>query len=76
MKKYIIWMVACWLSLPLMGQNTMPSANDYDRISLNVFIPDQVENIPPAARSTLTNKLTQAVTKRVWPELVPVPDFY
>lgn len=64
MKNVINWlMVYCWVA-PLFAQNTMPSANDFDRISLNVFIPEQVENIPPAARSTLTNKLTQAVTKK------------
>lgn len=64
MKNMINWlMVYCWVA-PLFAQNTMPSANDFDRISLNVFIPEQVENIPPAALSTLTNKLTQAVTKK------------
>lgn len=64
MKNVINWlMVYCWVA-PLFAQNTMPSANDFDRISLNVFIPEQVENIPPAALSTLTNKLTQAVTKK------------
>ena len=64
MKKIINWMLFSLSCIPLFAQNTLPSANDYDRISLNVFIPDQVENIPPAARSTLTNKLTQAVTKK------------
>lgn len=54
----------CFLSVLMGAQNTLPSANDYDRISLSVFIPDQVENIPASAKSTLINRLTQAVTKK------------
>ncbi len=52
--------------LPLFGfsQNDLGSANDYDRITLDVFIPDQVESIPAHARSLIVNKLTQAVTEK------------
>lgn len=51
--------------LPILGfsQNNLEAADDYDRISLQVFIPDQVERIPDGARSLLINKLTQATTQ-------------
>ncbi len=51
--------------VPLCGfsQNNLGKADDLDRIAINVFIPDQVENIPSHARSLLGNKLTQAVTE-------------
>ena len=52
--------------LPFMAfsQNTLGQADDYARISLDVFIPDQVEGIPAHAKSLLISKLTQAVTKK------------
>jgi hypothetical protein len=54
----------CLMSLGLMAQNDLPPASDYDRISLDVLIPDQVESIPPQARSLLRSKLTKAVTQK------------
>ncbi len=55
-----------WFLLPFMAssQNNLGQADDYARISLNVFIPDQVERIPAGSKSLLVNKLTQAATKK------------
>ena len=63
MKKYIwllIWIFPCLLT----AQNDLGQADDYDRITLDVFIPDQVANIPAHAKSLIINKLTQAVTEK------------
>ena len=63
MKKFIILLLGI---APLFGlsQNDLGSADDYDRIALDVFIPEQVENIPDHAKSLIVNKLTQAVTEK------------
>lgn len=55
-----------WFLLPFMvsSQNNLGQADDYARISLNVFIPEQVEKIPAGSKSLLINKLTQAATKK------------
>ena len=55
-----------WFILPFMAssQNNLGQADDYARISLNVFIPEQVEGIPAGSKSLLINKLTQAATKK------------
>lgn len=52
--------------IPLWGiaQNNLGSADDYARIALDVFIPDQIESIPSHAKSLLINKLNQAVTEK------------
>lgn len=47
-----------------LSQNDLGSADDYDRITLDVFIPEQVENIPDHAKSYIVNKLTQAVSEK------------
>ena len=63
MKIIIVIIIAL---LPFLGksQNNLGKADDYGRISLDVFIPDQIEGIPSHAKSLLINKLTQAVTKK------------
>lgn len=55
-----------WFMLPfgVSSQNNLGQADDYARISLNVFIPEQVEGIPAGSKSLLINKLTQAATKK------------
>jgi hypothetical protein len=55
-----------WFMLPfgVSSQNNLRQADDYARISLNVFIPEQVEGIPAGSKSLLINKLTQAATKK------------
>lgn len=63
MKKLII--IGLFI-FPFFGsaQNNLGKADDYARIALDVFIPDQVQDIPDNARSLLVNKLTQAVTEK------------
>ncbi|MGE0019239.1 MAG: hypothetical protein AB7S72_06200 [Draconibacterium sp.] len=63
MKKLVIFLFGI-LPLAVLAQNNLGSANDYDRIALDVFIPEQVENIPEHARSLITNKLTNAITEK------------
>jgi len=60
MKK--IFFFLCFL--PWMGwaQNELGSANDLERIPLDVVIPDQVANIPDFARSLLESRILQVVT--------------
>jgi hypothetical protein len=55
-----------WFMLPfgVSSQNNLGQADDNARISLNVFIPEQVEGIPAGSKSLLINKLTQAATKK------------
>lgn len=63
MKKLIIFGI---FILPLFGlaQNDLGKADDYARIALDVFIPEQVQDIPDHAKSLMVNKLTQAVTEK------------
>lgn len=63
MKKLVIILIGL-LPLALQAQNNLGSANDYDRIALDVFIPEQVENIPDHAKSLITSKLTNAITEK------------
>ena len=63
MKKLFILLMGF---IPFFGisQNDLGSADDYARIALDVYIPEQVENIPDHAKSLIVNKLTQAVTEK------------
>lgn len=63
MKKLVIFLFGI-LPLAVLAQNNLGSANDYDRIALDVFIPEQVENIPEHAKSLITSKLTNAITEK------------
>lgn len=63
MKKLVIFLFGI-LPLAVLAQNNLGSANDYDRISLDVYIPEQVQDIPEHAKSLMVNKLTQAVTEK------------
>lgn len=45
------------------SQNYLNKTDDFGRISLNVFIPDQVENISDITKSLLEDKLNQIVTQ-------------
>jgi hypothetical protein len=67
-----------WFLLPFMvsSQNNLGQADDYARISLNVFIPEQVEKIPAGSKSLLINKLTQAATKKGMAGGGPQEGFY
>lgn len=45
------------------AQNTAGKSDDVARIVLAAFVPQQIDNMPDAARSSLTNKLSQIVTQ-------------
>lgn len=45
------------------AQNTAGKSDDVARIVLSSYVPQQIENMPEAARSMLTNKLSQIVTQ-------------
>lgn len=64
MKKVTILLVlACLLGTGFArAQNTEGKLNDKGRLALAVWIPDQIENFPIAARNTLENKLNQILT--------------
>ncbi len=62
--KKIVFLLLAFVPFFGMAQNNEGSANDYDRIALDVYIPEQVESIPDHAKSLLTSKLTNAVTEK------------
>lgn len=62
--KKIIFLILGILPLWAFSQNELGSSGDYDRIALDVFIPDQVESMPDHAKSLIVNKLTLAVTEK------------
>jgi hypothetical protein len=51
------------LGYSINGQNLVSKANDLGRIALVSFVPEQIEQMPDAARSMLTNKLSQIATQ-------------
>ncbi len=63
MRKYLLLILAL---VPLLGwsQNDLGKADDYARLNLDVYIPDQVQDIPDHAKSLMVNKLTQAITEK------------
>lgn len=63
MKKFIIFLIGL-LPMTVLAQNNLGSANDYDRLALDVYIPEQVESIPEHAKSLITSKLTNAITEK------------
>ena len=46
------------------AQNTAGKQDDLGRVALNAYVPQQIENMPDAARAMLTNKLNQIVTQK------------
>jgi len=58
-----------------MGQNNYGSANDEDRIAIDVLIPPQVEDIPDQARALLENKLMEVAVKNGLGGSGPSPRF-
>jgi hypothetical protein len=72
--KYLFYLL---LFLPLfgMGQNNYGSANDEDRIAINVLVPPQVEDIPDQAQALLENKLMEVAVKNGLGGAGPSPRF-
>jgi CRISPR/Cas system CMR-associated protein Cmr5 small subunit len=47
----------------LFAQNTAGKSDDFSRITLAAYVPQQIDQMPEAARSSLANKLSQIVTQ-------------
>jgi len=65
------------LFLPFFGmaQNNLGSANDQDRIAIDVLVPPQVEDIPDQAQALLENKLMEVAVKNGLGGSGPSPRF-
>ena len=65
------------LFLPLFGtgQNNLGSADDQDRIAIDVLVPPQVEDIPDQAQALLENKLMEVAVKNGLGGSGPSPRF-
>jgi hypothetical protein len=66
MKKLIFFLTltpAFFFSNKLFSQNTLGKTEDFGRISLNVYVPDQVENVSDITKSLIADKLNQIVTR-------------
>ena len=61
--KKIFMIMFLFSALTGFSQNTKLSADDMGRIALAAYVPQQIDNMPDAARSLLKNKLSQIVTK-------------
>lgn len=62
MKKIILGILLI-LSQNSIAQNSAGNLEDIDRITLSTFVPQQIDEMPEAARSSLTNKLNQIATQ-------------
>jgi len=65
------------LFLPFLGmsQNNLGSADDMDRIAIDVLVPPQVEDIPDQAQALLENKLMEVAVKNGLGGSGPSPRF-
>lgn len=61
--KSIILSILIVINYNLYAQNTAGKSNDLARITLASFVPQQIDQMPEAARSSLANKLSQIVTQ-------------
>ena len=62
--KKIVFLFLAFTPFFGMAQNNEGASADYDRIALDVYIPEQVENIPDHAKSLLTSRLTNIITEK------------
>ncbi len=61
MKRLVTIILICF-STQLFSQNNSGKADDFGRIILNIYIPDQVEGLTPSAHNVLSSKLSQIAT--------------
>lgn len=61
--KYILSLVIVFASMLSNSQNSVGKSDDAARITLAAYVPKQIDQMPEAARSNLSNKLTQVVTQ-------------
>lgn len=72
--KHLLYLL---LFLPFFGtaQNNLGSADDQDRIAIDVLVPPQVEDIPDQAQALLENKLMEVAVKNGLGGSGPSPRF-
>lgn len=72
--KHLLYLL---LFLPFFGmsQNNLGSADDLDRIAIDVLVPPQVEDIPDQAQALLENKLMEVAVKNGLGGSGPSPRF-
>ena len=63
MKSILILSIFFAFTLNTNAQNSLGKSDDAARITLATFVPQQIEQMPEAARSSLANKLSQIVTQ-------------
>jgi len=61
--KSIFLSVLLLIGVGTYAQNSAGKTDDMGRITLAAFVPQQIDKMPDAARSLLTNKLNEIVTK-------------
>ena len=61
--KSIILSILIVINYNVYAQNTAGKSDDAARITLATFVPQQIDQMPEAARSSLANKLSQIVTQ-------------
>ena len=61
--KSIILSILIVINCNIYAQNTAGKSDDVARITLAAFVPEQIDEMPEAARSSLANKLSQIVTQ-------------
>lgn len=59
MKNIILIILTTSFVNGLFAQNTAKSSNDSDRIAIAAYVPQQIDKMPEAARTTLSNKINQ-----------------
>jgi len=62
MKKLLFFLFALSPVFGAFAQNTQGKVDDFGRITLAAYVPEQIDEMPVAARSILSNKLSQIVT--------------
>lgn len=61
--KTIIMSIFLLCALHLVAQNNLGKQDDMARITLAAYVPEQIDQMPDAARSMLSNKLNQIITQ-------------
>ncbi|RLD86178.1 MAG: hypothetical protein DRJ07_01445 [Bacteroidetes bacterium] len=63
MKTFVTIFLFIILSICSNAQNEISKTDDFGRIILNDYVSEQIEGLPPSAKRTLSNKLSQIVSK-------------
>ncbi|WP_316785884.1 hypothetical protein [Pedobacter frigiditerrae] len=63
MKKLLFFLVALSPVFGASAQNSQGKVDDFGRITLAAYVPEQIDDMPVSARSILSNKLSQIVTE-------------